>query len=77
MPPAGTEPQDRPPYYYLDTPFCEPVNSYRRGGFHPVHIHDILHERYEVVIKLGYGSFATVWLVKDLRAGRYASLKIL
>ncbi|KAH7905982.1 kinase-like domain-containing protein [Hygrophoropsis aurantiaca] len=57
--------------------FCESVDFYRKGGFHPVHIGDIIHEQYEVVNKLGYGAYATVWLVKDVRSGRYASLKIL
>jgi hypothetical protein len=33
------------------------------GGFHPVILGDVVHERYRVIRKLGYGSYATVWLV--------------
>lgn len=32
----------------------EPGERYRKGGFHPVHIDDILHDRYQVVNKLGH-----------------------
>jgi len=32
---------------------------------------------YQVVHKLGYGQYSTVWLVEDMKRGRYASLKIL
>ncbi|KAH7906664.1 kinase-like domain-containing protein [Hygrophoropsis aurantiaca] len=64
-------------FFYVDLPLCEQANLYRKGGYHPVHIDDILNERYRVVNKLGYGSYATVWLVKDLTSGRYAALKIL
>lgn len=41
------------------------VEKYRRGGFHPVHLHDVFNQRYEVIAKLAYGSSATVWLAKD------------
>lgn len=51
--------------------------NYRKGGFHPLHIDDVLHSRYRVVNKLGYGAYATVWLVDDLKEGRCAALKIL
>jgi serine/threonine-protein kinase SRPK3 len=38
---------------------------YRPGGFHPVYVGDIYHERYEVLSKLGYGAYSTVWLARD------------
>ena len=41
------------------------VEKYCHGGFHPVHLHDVFNQRYEVIAKLAYGSFATVWLAKD------------
>lgn len=44
---------------------CEWGESYRPGGFHPVQIGDILNGQYEILSKLGYGSFATVWLAAD------------
>lgn len=43
----------------------EPVEEYRRGGYHPVHLHDVFNERYEVIGKLAYGQYSTVWLAKD------------
>lgn len=42
-------------------------HSYRPGGFHPVHLGDVFHDRYEILRKLGYGRYSTVWLVKDNR----------
>ena len=43
----------------------EPVEEYRPGGYHPVHLHDVFHQRYEVIGKLAYGQYSTVWLAKD------------
>ncbi|KAH7906169.1 kinase-like domain-containing protein [Hygrophoropsis aurantiaca] len=63
--------------YYRHYVDIENVNYYRKGGYHPVHIGDIIHNRYRVVNKLGYGGYSTVWLVKDLDMGRYASLKVI
>ena len=46
----------------------EGLESYRPGKFHPVHLGDTFHNsRYEVIRKLGFGSFSTVWLAKDKR----------
>lgn len=45
---------------------CEWAESYRPGGLHPVHFGDVFNDRYEVVRKLGDGSFSTVWLAYDL-----------
>lgn len=44
----------------------EDSESYRPGHFHPVYIGDIYNEKYLVLNKLGYGVYATVWLVKDI-----------
>ena len=42
--------------------------SYKKGGFHPMQIGDRFDDnRYEVIRKLGYGSFSTVWLAKDAK----------
>ena len=43
----------------------EPVEEYRRGGYHPVRLHDIFNERYEVTGKISYGSSSTVWQARD------------
>jgi len=37
------------------------------GGYHPVKIGDVYHSRYQVVRKLGWGHFSTVWLCWDLK----------
>ncbi|KAL0960784.1 hypothetical protein HGRIS_005805 [Hohenbuehelia grisea] len=53
----------------------ENLNNYRPGGYHPVHLGDTFNDgRYTVLHKLGYGSYSTVWLVKDTVANTYASL---
>lgn len=63
---------------YAPHPLAENLNNYRPGGYHPVHLGDTFNDgRYTVLHKLGYGSYATVWLVKDTVADTYASLKIL
>ncbi|KAL3430863.1 kinase-like domain-containing protein [Aspergillus tetrazonus] len=56
----------------------EPVEEYRPGGYHPVHLHDVFHQRYEVIGKLAYGQYSTVWLAKDQQTGlQQVALKIL
>jgi len=56
----------------------ENLENYRSGGYHPTHIGDQYRNgRYEVVHKLGYGSYSTVWLAKDHVEARYVALKIL
>ncbi|KIM43980.1 hypothetical protein M413DRAFT_68265, partial [Hebeloma cylindrosporum] len=59
--------------YYLG---AERMRDYCPGGHHPVLIGDIFHSRYQVIQKLGSGAYSTVWLVEDLRSGRFTSLKI-
>lgn len=41
-------------------------DAYKAGGLHPVYIGDVYETKYEVVSKLGWGRYSTVWLVKDL-----------
>lgn len=41
-------------------------DAYQSGGFHPVYIGDVYASKYEVMSKIGYGRYSTVWLVKDL-----------
>ncbi|KAH6692402.1 kinase-like domain-containing protein [Plectosphaerella plurivora] len=47
----------------------EGSENYGPGGHHPVFIGDVFNGRYQVLSKLGYGMFSTVWLVKDLKSG--------
>ncbi|KAL4733839.1 kinase-like protein [Aspergillus similis] len=56
----------------------EPVEEYRPGGYHPVHLQDVFHQRYEVIGKLAFGQYSTVWLAKDQQLGlQQVVLKIL
>lgn len=53
----------------------ERLENYRPGGYHPIQIGDILHGRYQVVHKLGYGSYSTAWLASDRKVHRYVAVK--
>jgi serine/threonine-protein kinase SRPK3 len=45
---------------------AEDLEKYGPGGFHPVRLNDRLKDgRYEILNKLGFGAFSTVWLAKD------------
>lgn len=53
------------PFYPCNVP-AEPLTLYRSGGYHPVHLGDILHEgRYIIVHKLGWELDGTIWLARD------------
>jgi serine/threonine-protein kinase SRPK3 len=59
----------------------EDAQDYRKGGYHPAKIGDVFHQgRYQIVKKLGWGHFSTVWLVKDLKGSKdkpaYGAMKI-
>ncbi|KAI1176560.1 kinase domain-containing protein [Nemania sp. FL0916] len=70
-----------PPGLDMGLDYVEEISKYKPGGYHPVDIGDIINAndcQYEVVHKLGYGGFSTVWLVRscgDMRS--YFALKIL
>ncbi|RPB17997.1 kinase-like protein [Terfezia boudieri ATCC MYA-4762] len=53
------------------------IEEYRPGGYHPVYLGGLFNQRYKVLRKLGYGSYSTVWLARDLSESRYVALKIL
>ncbi|EGX87893.1 protein kinase domain protein [Cordyceps militaris CM01] len=57
-------------------PEVETLSSYRPGGYHPVMIGDILHDRYVIADKLGFGGYSTVWLARDTHQNQYVALKI-
>lgn len=48
---------------------CEDMEEgpdvYHPGGFHPVHLGEVYGSKYEILRKLGYGLYSTVWLVKN------------
>ena len=56
----------------------ENFEDYTIGGYHPTKIGDTFHHnRYEVVHKLGFGGYSTIWLARDKHQQRYVWLKIL
>ncbi|KXX74462.1 Serine/threonine-protein kinase AFC3 [Madurella mycetomatis] len=60
----------------------ENIIEYERGGYHPVHLGDILDScgRYRVLHKLGHGGYGTVWLCRNListERTQYVALKII
>ena len=47
------------------------IESYRPGGFHPLDLGDTFKDgQYEMLRKLGYGSYSTVWLANDTKCVR-------
>lgn len=45
---------------------AEPLERYRKGGYHPTHLGDIFKDgRYKVRHKLDWGGYATIWLARD------------
>ncbi|KAJ6508062.1 kinase-like domain-containing protein [Mycena vulgaris] len=55
----------------------EDWEEYKPGGHHPVQIGDSFSDdRYQVVRKLGWGHFSTVWLVWDSKTKRHVALKV-
>ncbi|XP_051805696.1 SRSF protein kinase 3 [Acanthochromis polyacanthus] len=60
-----------------DSQSSEDPREYCYGGYHPVQIGDTFNRRYQVVSKLGWGYFSTVWLCVDLRLGRRVAVKVL
>lgn len=62
-PSSPTSPSRRFRYPGGDT---EQVERYKPGGYHPVHLGDVLNGHYRVFRKLGFGAFSTVWLSRDV-----------
>jgi len=54
----------------------EGMPDYKIGGYHPIHVGEILLDRYVIIQKLGWGHFSTVWLTKDLKFGSYVAIKV-
>ena len=47
---------------------AEDLTRYCPGRYHPVHLGDSFNDgRYEILHKLGFGAFSTVWLARDLQ----------
>lgn len=54
----------------------EALEGYRPGGYHPIMIDDILHDRYHVVDKLRFGGYSTLWLARDSQLNQYVAVKV-
>ncbi|BCR93161.1 uncharacterized protein AKAW2_10207S [Aspergillus luchuensis] len=63
-----------PKYNWIDG--AESLEKYRPGGYHPVMVGDLLHDRYRIIDKLGYGGYSTVWLARDTHMERYVAVKV-
>jgi serine/threonine-protein kinase SRPK3 len=50
--------------------------DYKIGGYHPIHVGEVLLDRYVIIQKLGWGHFSTVWLTKDLKYNNYVAMKV-
>lgn len=61
-------------YNWIDG--AENLEKYEPGGYHPIMIGDTLQERYQIVDKLGFGGYSTVWLARDLRLKQYVAVKV-
>ena len=61
-------------YNWIDG--VERLELYEPGGYHPVMVGDVLHNRYQIVDKLGFGGYSTIWLARDERLKRYVAIKI-
>lgn len=54
----------------------EGLPDYKIGGYHPVHVGEVMLGRYVIVQKLGWGHFSTVWLTKDMKFDTFVAVKI-
>ena len=71
-----SEPVNSPKYTDSNKSEDEGISSYKINGYHPVHIGEVLLERYIIMQKLGYGHFSTAWLALDTKFGTYVAIKI-
>ncbi|CAG8928809.1 unnamed protein product [Penicillium salamii] len=54
----------------------ETLPQYDHRHFFPVRIGDVYNERYQITGKLGFGSFSTSSLCRDLQSQRYLTMKV-
>lgn len=52
----------------------ETLSWYTPDSFYPVKIGEVFQSRYQVIGKLGYGGYSTVWLCRDLQSA-YPTIK--
>lgn len=61
-------------YHWIDG--AERLDPYEPGGYLPVMVDDLLHNRYRIADKLGFGGYSTVWLAQDEKRKRFVAVKI-
>ena len=54
----------------------EAPSDYQKGGYHPVKIGDLFHNRYHVIRKLGWGHFSTVSNYQEQRDLQFCRMLI-
>ncbi|CAI5703206.1 unnamed protein product [Peronospora effusa] len=54
----------------------EGESSYKPGGYHRVQIGEVYNQRFEVLEKLGWGHFSTVWKCLDRQTGDTVAMKV-
>ena len=67
---------DPPEYTEGDDSEDEGLSDYKPKGYHPVHVGEVLLDRYIITQKLGWGHFSTAWLAFDTKHGNYVCIKI-
>ena len=56
-----------PTYFPLDVPIgAEKRQDYDPRHFYPVKLREIFHDKYEVVVKVGFGGGSIAWLARNL-----------
>ncbi|RAL10225.1 kinase domain-containing protein [Aspergillus homomorphus CBS 101889] len=56
----------------------EDLGRYCPGGYYPLQIGNQLHDgRYQVVDKLGFREYSTIWLARDLQKAKYVAVKVI
>lgn len=45
-------------------------------GLLPIRIGEVIQDRYQVIMKLGYGAASTSWLCRDLKGHWYLAMKV-
>lgn len=74
QPLSSNTPVFRSEYDWVDG--AENIRGYQPGGFHPVMVGDLIHQRYRVVDKLGFGGYSTIWLAWDNIKSNFIALKV-
>eukprot|EP01062_Namystynia_karyoxenos_P020062 TRINITY_DN1758_c1_g1_i1.p1 TRINITY_DN1758_c1_g1~~TRINITY_DN1758_c1_g1_i1.p1 ORF type:complete len:1374 (+),score=363.11 TRINITY_DN1758_c1_g1_i1:123-4124(+) len=74
--PTGGDQNSQEGNYWNANEDQEDEADYRPGGYHPVRVGDVYADRHEILCKLGWGQFSTVWLSRDRRTGEMNALKI-